>query len=86
MLKHEDVAEFTWSFGMLFLLETPNGNYEWDDPDYGGDNTIKPYHGTYENWIEENHIPFGRSKGEHVILDYCGPEVRILEEEQGEKE
>lgn len=75
-LLKSDVAEFTWDFGNQFLLETSKGNYVWSDPDYGGDNTIRPLKGTVKDFLQ----PFGRCKGKHFIDDYCGSEVKIIED------
>lgn len=76
-LTLEDVATFTWSFGHVFFMETAKGNYEWSDPDYQGDNTIRPFKGTYKDWLKRRGIPFGRDKGTHTIDGYCGTEVSI---------
>ena len=78
-LTVDDTAEFTWSFGSHFLLQTNKGNFVWSDPEYGGDNTIKPFDGGYKEWCQDEHIDFGRSKGIHFIVSYCGSEVRILD-------
>jgi hypothetical protein len=78
-LTLDDVAKFTWMFTNIFFLETSKGNYLWSDPSYpGGDNTIKPTNQTYGEYCKEGE--FGRIKGEHVIKDYCGDEVKIMEE------
>jgi len=65
------VGKFTWSFGHLFHIETKAGCFEWSDPDYDGDNTIRPC-GSYKNWVKKHGIPYGRAKGRHVIRGYCG--------------
>jgi hypothetical protein len=70
-----DSAEFTWDFGCRFLLETKHGNYVWYSPNYGGDNTIHPWYGNPLNFTEPGFC--GRSKGRHVIGDYCGNNVYI---------
>lgn len=78
MLSLDDVADFTWDFGSWFFLETDKGNFQWNDPEYGGTNTITKFDGTYQDWIKSCHIPYGRGKGKHVIRDYCGPDVKIV--------
>lgn len=78
MITLDTVGKFTWSFGQTFHIETKHGCYEWSDPDYGGNNTIKPT-GTYAEWLDVNNIPYGRAKGTHSIRGYCGPDVKILE-------
>lgn len=70
-------ASFTWGFGDKFFVEAPSGNYVWSDPDYDGDNTIRPFAGTYEQWRLSEGIPFGRDKGYHVVGHYCGPDVKV---------
>ncbi len=76
-LNLNDIAEFTWLYGSQWFLETNKGNFVWSDPEYGGNNTIVPYADTYEKFIDSGNIPFGRAKGEHVVGDYCGFEVKI---------
>lgn len=79
-LNPTDEASFTWSYGVQFLLETNKGYFVWNDPRYGGDNTIRRFLGNYEDWIRYQHIPYGRDKGKHLIKFYC-PDARILQEE-----
>lgn len=64
-------GEFTWGFGSSFFIETENGNFEWEDPEYGGNNTLKKVDYDYNQWIKLLNIPFGREKGTHIIKDYC---------------
>lgn len=78
-LDLDTVADFTWCWNYKFFLETKAGNFIWSDPDYpGGDNTIRPYKGSYADFLRENHIEFGRDKGKHIIRDYCGENVLIV--------
>jgi len=77
----DTVATFTYSFGNTFLLETRHGNFVWSDPEYlGGDNTIKPFDGSYKEWCDLEGIPYGRCKGEHTIRSYCGENVKFVED------
>lgn len=78
MLTLDTVGHFTWDFGQRFHIETVDGNYEWSDPDYNGDNTIRPAP-PYPQWLDKQNIEFGRDKGRHTIRDYCGPDVKIME-------
>ena len=78
-LTKDMIADFTWDFGMMFYVETPVGNYEWQDPGYGGDNTLRKVNVSLKEWLKD--VPFGRDKGTHVISDYCGEDVIIIEEE-----
>ncbi len=72
-------GHFTWSFRSQFFIETTIGNFIWNDPDYGGNNTIIPYSGSYKDWCINLNIPYGRDKGQHIIKEYCGNELTILE-------
>lgn len=79
MLTLDDVAEFTFNFINKFFMETDKGNFVWDCPDYpGGNNTIKPFDGSYKDWCRFEGIPYGRCKGKHTIRNYCGNEVQIF--------
>lgn len=78
----DTIAEFIWGFGSEFFLITPEGNFVWSDPDYGGDHTICPTTLTYEEWVDPNNLGlFGRAKGVHRIGDYCGNDVTFLKGE-----
>ncbi len=80
MITLDTIAEFTWDFGSRFLLETPEGTYVWSDPEYGGDNTIRPLtKEEVENFFGDF---WGRSKGSHKVRDYCGDNVKILQAQQ----
>lgn len=71
----ETTGEFLWFWNDRFLIETSYGNYLWSDPDYNGDNTIKYTSKTYDEYLKGIDLPYGRSKGTHVIGDYCGRDV-----------
>lgn len=66
------IGKFTWSFGMSFFIETANGNFIWNSPNYGGNNVLHEWNGDYTDWCEFEGIEFGRDKGSHVISDYTG--------------
>ena len=72
------VGEFTWMWGMDFFIETDVGNFIWKDPDYQGDNTIRRYNGSYNDYLKEFDIDFGRDKGKHMISEYCGTEFKLV--------
>lgn len=74
---HTTVGDFTWDFGMNFFVETEHGNYIWSDPDYRGDNTLKKYDGTHKDYFGRL---WGRGKGQHIIADYCGDDVIVIED------
>ncbi len=73
----DEIGKFTWDFGQRFFVETRFGNFVWSDPDYNGDNTFKKYQGDYKQWIKTTGSPFGRSKGSHLIRNYCGDQIIV---------
>jgi hypothetical protein len=79
MLDLDDEGDFTWDFGCQFFIETSKGNYIWSDPDYNGDNTIKKFSGTINDYFNHPDIAWGRDKGRHIIRNYCGDDVKIVE-------
>jgi hypothetical protein len=78
-LTIDDVAEFIWFWDETFFLETKKGNFVWNDPDHGGDNTITPYKGSVGDFCRKINADFGRDKGVHKISEYCGPDVKICD-------
>ncbi len=82
---------FVWSFGSLYFLSPVDldkdssyrYNYIWYSPDYAnGNNMIHPYYGTCKELFK----PFwGRDKGLHTPLDYCGNLVTFSCEEYVKK-
>lgn len=79
MINLDTEADFMWSFRDEFFLVTPDGNYIWSDPDYGGDNTIQRFHGTLADWCHKLRLLYVRGKGKHKIGNYCGKEVVIIQ-------
>lgn len=76
----DTVCDFTWMWNDRFHLEAEDGKaFIWSDPDYGGDNTIRPHRMTQQDYAKTKPQPWGRDKGKHRIRDYCGEDVRILE-------
>ena len=73
-------GEFTWGFGCTFFIETSLGNFEWKDPDYSGDNSLRVFPGDYAQWLRMSNIPFGRDKGTHLICNYCGTDFTFIGE------
>ena len=67
-----EMAEFTWCWGCEFFIETVYaGNYIWKDPGYyEGDNSFKETDVTYKEFLGSLGIPYGRSKGRHLIKDF----------------
>ena len=61
------------------MLESDEGQrWVWSDPDYGGDNTLRPYSGTYESFCADAGVASGRCKGQSTIDKFCGKDVKIL--------
>lgn len=72
------LGEFVWCWNKTFFIETCYGNFVWSDPDYpGGDGTITRFDGSYEEFIKQQNIPYGRDKGKHIIKEYCGDFVYV---------
>jgi hypothetical protein len=80
VLTKDDYADFTWMWGQKFFLETKHGNFVWSDPNYQGDNTIRPFQGTLLDFCKTMGVDYGRSKGIHMISRYCGEKVIIMAE------
>jgi hypothetical protein len=72
------VGDFTYMWGMHFFIETALGNFVWSDPDYGGDNTMTLYKGSYKDYCKGTDPGFGRSKGKHLIGGYCGENFTVV--------
>ena len=74
------VGDFTWDFGQKFFIEVDKSesacNFVWSSPSYQGDNSIVPFCGSYADWIKRSGSSFGRSKGMHIIENYCGSDVK----------
>lgn len=64
-------SSVTWNYKNQYLLETDSGNFIWNDPFAGGDGILRPFHGTYKDWLHYNNIPYGRYKGEHFVDAFC---------------
>jgi hypothetical protein len=61
------------------LLESDKGQFwVWSDPEYGGDNTIRPYKGDYQSFCKDINIEYGRCKGQNTVRKYCGESVKLL--------
>lgn len=71
-------GEFVWFWDHRFFVETAKGNFVWYDPEYNGDNTIRPYNGDLPDFCKEVKVGFGRSKGRHRIRDYCGEDIILV--------
>ncbi len=72
-------GHFCWFWNHIFFIATSKGNFVWNDPDYGGDNTIRPYAGSYGNLCVDTDTDYGRDKGKHRIETYCSNAVFVNE-------
>lgn len=75
MTKLSDIlaatGEFAWDFGKHWFIEIKGmGNFVWSDPDYGGDNSIRPFPADYAKFCEWTRVQFCRSKGTKVVGHY----------------
>lgn len=73
------IGDFSWNYYSRFFIETENGNFVWNDPDYSGDNTLTRTKLNHIQWCKSEGIPYSRSKGMHIIRDYCGEDIIIKE-------
>jgi hypothetical protein len=78
-LTLDDVADFVWLWSERWFLETVKGVYIWSDPDYNGDNTIRKYKGTLNDFLQAEGIDFGKGKGKRIIRKYCGDDAKIID-------
>lgn len=72
------IADFSWMWGKNFHLQVGDRAYLWSSPEYGGDNTIRPYPHTQDELGKmhaDSPVPWSRDKGAHRIKDYCGENV-----------
>lgn len=71
------IGEFTWFWNDKFFVETEFGNFIWSDPDYNGNNTFTFTKMNIKRFCKNQKVPFGRSKGKHIIKVYCGENIII---------
>jgi hypothetical protein len=76
-LQHE--AQFIWLFDDEFFVETPVGDFIWSDEGYNGTGTMRPTDLSYGDYCKKKGISFGRAKGKHLVGEYCGNEVKIVQ-------
>ena len=48
-------GSFTWAFNSLekVLIETDEGNFLWKDPEFGGNNSLRKFTGSYNDFVKE---------------------------------
>lgn len=72
-------GEFLWAWNKNWLIKTHIGNFHWSDSEYpGGDNSVRKYFGTEEEFLENCGVPYFRSKGETVIKNRVPENVRLF--------
>ena len=72
------MGEFTWFWDDKFFIRTKKGNFVWSDPDYNGDNTIRPFAGSIFDFHKQYGYDFGRDKGDHQIYRKCGENIIFI--------
>ena len=78
LLNMGSLARFSWFWGKDFFVETPLGNFHYSDPDYGGDNTMTLFEGSYEKFRIYLNFQTSRDKGFHDIEEYCGKDFTLV--------
>lgn len=78
----QSIGHFTWMYDDRFFIETPHGNFVWSNPEYGGDNTMTPYKGGYQEYASDFEI--GKNKGQHNIEKYCGDRFIVVQRKNEE--
>lgn len=69
-------AHFTQSIGTdQIFVETDDANYIYSDPQAGGNNTMRNSELTYARWSKGLKL---RDLGRHVIRNFCGNSVRLI--------
>ena len=71
------MGEFHWDFGKHFFIGTQIGNFVWSSPEYGGDNKMRVYKGSFVNWVRSSCTSYCRYKGMHNIGRRCGDQFVI---------
>ena len=90
MKKEELLAldgDITWLWCHEYFIETSEGNFIWSSPGYdGGDNTIRPCDVSLNEYLRSANIPFGRGKGWHAIVDYCGKNIVMISPQRAKQD
>jgi hypothetical protein len=54
----EEALELTcrvyWDYHKRYFLENEQGNWVWQDPEFGGNNTLVPYQGSYPEFLKDS--------------------------------
>ena len=65
------VGEFSWNYGRRFFIQTAKGHFICEESDDNG-NEIRPFNGSFRQWIKWEAIPYSMDKGQHTVGEYCG--------------
>ncbi len=72
------VAHFYQSSGSECFATNKYWNMIWSNPEYGGDNTIRKYEGTYDDWYNSLEVKHVEDKGRHITRKFCGKDIEII--------
>ena len=57
-LSRGEVLDLTcrvyWDYHKRYFLENEEGNWVWQNPEFGGNNTLVPYPGSYVEFLQES--------------------------------
>lgn len=82
MITKETIGKFGWAWSHEFFVQTDYGNFIYSDPDYpNGNNTLQPYPHSLRKFCQDRGLACVRDKGCHPIEKFCGPNVKILEQD-----
>lgn len=65
-------GSFYWCFGFDYFITTDNGNFIWQDPQFGGDNSFILFNGNIEDYKRHKKISSFRWEGIFSVDDRCG--------------
>jgi len=69
----ETEGNFYKASGPMWLVRTvTHGNYQWSNPDYGGDNTMEPTGMEIREWCNSQQVDTAKYMGKKIIGTYCG--------------
>lgn len=72
-------GEFLWAFNKNWFVKTSVGNFHWSDSDYpGGDNSLRKYFGSEQDFLEEVGCPYFRDKGETFLKNRIPETVKLF--------
>ena len=75
MINLNSVAAFYFNVQQDAILEIDGNYYIWSDPEFNGDHTIRSLNCSFEEYFKDDPAC---DAGKWRIIDYCGPDVKIL--------